>query len=60
MKQSIQCLLSQKGIIVPEHHLDELETRWSNLQELRKLTKDAKLDDFDISLKNVPGGDHIE
>lgn len=60
MKKEIKTALRQRGIAVPEDHLEELEMRWSSLLELQKLTNDAYLDVHDLSLKNIPGGDHIE
>ncbi|GIN93983.1 hypothetical protein J6TS1_26140 [Siminovitchia terrae] len=60
MKLSIQEKLEDKGITVKEGHLPLLQTRWDAIQDLKKKIDSANLDDADISLRNTPGGDHIE
>ncbi len=60
MKLSIQEKLEDKGITVKEGHLPLLQTRWDAIQALKKRIDSANLDDEDISLRNTPGGDHIE
>lgn len=60
MSLSIQALLENKGIKVKETHLETLEARWKGMQTLRGDLKDVKIDDADISVRNIPGGDHIE
>ncbi|SFE82215.1 hypothetical protein [Alteribacillus iranensis] len=60
MKLSIRDVLKDKGIIVKNNHLPVLEERWEGMELLRKEAEDANLDDYDIALRNIPGGDHIE
>lgn len=60
MKLSIREKLESKGITVKEEHLPLLKTRWASIQDLKKNIDSANLDDADISLRNIPGGDHIE
>lgn len=60
MTLSIQEQLEDKGIPVKPEHLPLLQTRWDAIQELKKKIDSARLDDADISLRNIPGGDHIE
>lgn len=60
MTLSIQEKLESKGIQVKDEHLPLLKTRWEGIQKLRKQIDSANLDDADISLRNIPGGDHIE
>ena len=57
---SIQELLKNKGIEVKETHLDVLEARWKGMQALRGDLEHVKIDDADIGVRNIPGGDHIE
>jgi hypothetical protein len=57
---SIQALLKNKGIEVKEAHLDVLETRWNGMRALRGKLEHVKIDDADIGVRNIPGGDHIE
>lgn len=57
---TIKELLTHKGIKVREEHLEELEQRWKGMQELRGDLSGINTDDADISLRNIPGGDHVE
>lgn len=57
---SIQKLLNNRGIEVKETHLNVLEARWTGMQALRGKLEHAKIDDADIGIRNIPGGDHIE
>ncbi|GEB33892.1 MULTISPECIES: hypothetical protein [Brevibacillus] len=52
--------LETKGVRVPKEHLDELEMRWQGIVSLKQETEAALLDDHDIALRNIPGGDHLE
>ena len=57
---SIQALLKDKGIEVKEAHLDVLDTRWKGMKALRGNLENSNIDDADIGVRNIPGGDHIE
>ncbi len=57
---SIQDVLKNKGIEVKQAHLNVLEARWENMKALRADLKHANIDDADIGVRNIPGGDHIE
>jgi len=56
---SIEQLLADKGIQVRKEHLEELDKRWSGMQKLRGDLKGIKIDDADIGLRSIPGGDHV-
>nr|WP_172372372.1 hypothetical protein [Sporosarcina jiandibaonis] len=60
MSLSIQALLKNKGIEVKETHLDVLDVRWKGMQALRGNLEHANINDADIGIRNIPGGDHIE
>ncbi|MEJ8546273.1 hypothetical protein [Brevibacillus borstelensis] len=60
MKAFILDTLEAKGVTVPREHLTELDARWQALLGLKKKTADALLDDNDIALRHIPGGDHFE
>ncbi|WP_240376951.1 hypothetical protein [Bacillus piscicola] len=60
MKAAIEEVLASKNIRVKEDHLPMLQTRWEGMQALKEATEQEKLADYDISLRNIPGGDHIE
>lgn len=57
---SVKEILENKGIKPREEHLEVLERRWKGLQELRGDLEGVKIDDADIALRNIPGGDHVE
>lgn len=60
MSLSIKELLENKGIKPREEHLETLENRLNGLSELRGSLDGINIDDADIGLRNIPGGDHIE
>ena len=60
MTVSIRERLEEKGLTVVDEHLPVLQARWDAIQELKGRIDTANLDDADISLVNIPGGDHIE
>ncbi|WP_232321206.1 hypothetical protein [Sporosarcina ureae] len=56
---SVKQLLDNKGIQAKPEHLEILESRWKGMQELRGTLEGVKIEDADIGLRNIPGGDHI-
>ncbi len=60
MSLSVKQLLENKGIKPREEHLDILENRWEGMQSLRGNLENANIDDANMSLRNIPGGDHVE
>ncbi|MGN4126942.1 hypothetical protein ACMGD3_18315 [Lysinibacillus sphaericus] len=60
MSLSIQQLLENKGIEAKSEHLELLKTRWEGIQSLRSNLEDIAIDDADIAIRNIPGGDHID
>ncbi|HLS08454.1 hypothetical protein [Lentibacillus sp.] len=60
MSLSVRELLENKGIKPREEHLEILENRWEGMQALRGNLENANIDDANISLRNIPGGDHVE
>ena len=60
MKLTVEQILVSKGITPKEEHLETLESRWEEMSELRGNLDGIKIDDADIALKNIAGGDHIE
>ena len=60
MKLTVEQILVSKGITPKEEHLEILESRWKEMSELRGNLDGIKLDDADIALKNIAGGDHHE
>lgn len=58
MALSIQDALAAKGVIPSAEHLARLEAKWAYITQLRGDLAAANLDDADIALRNVPGGDH--
>lgn len=60
MRLTVEQMLVSKGITPKEEHLEILETRWKEMSELRGNLDGIKIDDADIALKNIAGGDHLE
>ncbi|WP_233201386.1 hypothetical protein [Sporosarcina sp. P13] len=56
---SVKQLLENKGIQAKPEHLEILESRWKGMQALRGNLENIKIEDADIGLRNIPGGDHI-
>ncbi|MBZ5202012.1 hypothetical protein HU147_12355 [Planomicrobium chinense] len=57
MAQDILKTLEDRGIDVPEHHVDMLVNQWAAFQKLRATVNQEELADYDIGLTHVPGGD---
>lgn len=53
-------MLENKGIKPRKEHLEILEKRWNGMEELRGDLKGVPIDDADIGMRNIPGGDHVE
>ncbi|QGG49690.1 hypothetical protein [Lysinibacillus pakistanensis] len=60
MSLSIQQILENKGITPKSEHLEQLKTRWEGMQSLRGNLEGIAIDDADIAIRNLPGGDHID
>lgn len=57
---SVKEMLENKGIKPREEHLEILEQRWSGMAKLRGDLEGIAIDDADIGIRNIPGGDHVE
>ncbi|HEX6594971.1 MAG TPA: hypothetical protein VF095_10390 [Bacillota bacterium] len=55
----IEKLLKIKGIDVKNEHIEKIHQLWGEIQRLRGNLDHVNIDDSDISLRNIPGGDHI-
>lgn len=60
MRLTVEKMLVSKGITPKEEHLEILEARWKEMSELRGNLDGIKINDADIALKNIAGGDHLE
>lgn len=59
MTVSVQQMLEAKGITPGPGHLEKLEAKWAEIQELKGGLANIHLDDADIAVRNIPGGDHV-
>ena len=59
MALTIQEILAAKGVNPSDEHLRSLEAKWAETLELKGDLNSINLDDADIALRNIPGGDHI-
>lgn len=57
---SVKELLENKGISPRAQHIEILEHRWKGMAELRGDLSGVAIDDADIGIRNIPGGDHVE
>lgn len=60
MSISIKDTLAAKGVHPSEEHLVIIEQKWNEYQQLKGDLEGVALDDADISLVNIAGGDHHE
>lgn len=60
MPLSVKQLLELQGIKPRDEHLETLEDRWEKLLALRGNLESANVEQANISLRNIPGGDHVE
>jgi hypothetical protein len=60
MSFSVKDALAARGIHPSAEHLEKLEAKWEEIQGLKKNLDTVALDDADIAVRNIPGGDHVE
>lgn len=60
MSFSVKDALAARGIRPSDEHLEKLEAKWEEIQGLKKNLDVVALDDADIAVRNIPGGDHVE
>lgn len=60
MNLTVEQLLVSKGVHAKPEHLNLLESRFEEMKELRGNLDGIAIDDADIAIRNIPGGDHIE
>lgn len=58
MSLPIKDVLAAKGIKTSADSLAKLEDKWKEFEELKGSLEGATVDDYDIALKNIAGGDH--
>lgn len=59
MTVSIEALLAAKGIHPKPENIDRLENKWEEIQNLKGDLSNIAFAYADISLRNLPGGDHV-
>ena len=59
MSIAVKVILADKGIYPSDEHLKKIEAKWAEIRQLKGDLENANLDDADIALRNIPGGDHI-
>lgn len=60
MELSATVLLERQSISVNSKTQVELEQRWEGIQALKNNVKSTAINDYDMSLVNTAGGDHVE
>lgn len=59
MTSSIKDALAAKGVPPSAEELVKIEAKWAEIVALKGDLGNIDIDDADISLRNLPGGDHI-
>lgn len=59
MALSVRETLAAKGVNPSAEHLSKLEAKWAEVEALKGDLGETPVDDADIALRNIPGGDHI-
>ena len=58
MSLPIKDVLAAKGIKTSADSLAKIEAKWAEFEKLKGTLQGATIDDYDIALKNIAGGDH--
>lgn len=60
MAITVREVLAAKGIHPSDAHLELIEKKWREIEQLKGDLGEVAIDDADIALKNIAGGDHHE
>ncbi len=60
MTVSVKDTLAAKGIHPSPEHLAKLETKWQEIQAMKGNLEGIAIDDADLAIKHLAGGDHHE
>lgn len=60
MSRYVEEVLRSKNIHPTDPELESLAAKWQALQRQRGTLASIALDDADIALRCIPGGDHVE
>ncbi|MBM7368616.1 hypothetical protein [Gordonia hydrophobica] len=59
MTLSIKDALAARGVSPSAEELTKIEAKWAEIVALKGDLGNIAIDDADISLRNIPGGDHV-
>lgn len=59
MAPSVYDTLAAKGIHPSDDHLTRLEEKFAEIQARKGTLEGIAVNDADIALRNIPGGDHV-
>lgn len=59
MALSVREVLAAKGVHPTDEHLAKLESKWAEISALKVGIEGLNIDDADIAVRNMPGGDHV-
>lgn len=59
MTLSIKDALAARGVSPTADELEKIEAKWAEIVALKGDLDNIEIDDADIALRNLPGGDHI-
>lgn len=60
MSFSVKDALAARDIHPSPEHLQKLESKWEEVLSLKQNLDVVPLDDADIAVRNIPGGDHVD
>ncbi|NLG45714.1 hypothetical protein [Gordonia sp. (in: high G+C Gram-positive bacteria)] len=59
MTLSIKDALAARGVPPSAEELVKIEAKWAEIVALKGDLDNIAIDDADISVRNIPGGDHL-
>ena len=59
MAFSVRDALAAKGVHPTDEHLKKLEGKWAEIEQRRNTLDGIRIDDADIAVRSIPGGDHV-
>ncbi|NLA55955.1 MAG: hypothetical protein GX859_06630 [Corynebacterium humireducens] len=60
MSFSVKDALAARDIHPSPEHLTKLEAMWEEIQSLKQNLDVVPLDDADLAVRSIPGGDHVD
>lgn len=59
MSLSVRDVLAAKGVHPSDEHLRKIDSKWAEIVALKGDLVGSHIDDADIAVRSIPGGDHV-